>query len=113
LSRKVFVLNNSLTIKDDDIEGILERTITKQGTSAKADVPRRYLGRRVYGTVDLRRCYFLKLQHSSTGFSSGKHAGNITGFNLLLFLLRNVFTFVQMHPMLGTRMHLCKKSIFI
>ena len=33
---------------DDEIEGILERTVTKQGTSAKADVPRRYLGKRVY-----------------------------------------------------------------
>jgi putative transposon-encoded protein len=48
LSRKIFVLNSSLTLKDDEIEGILERTVTKQGTSAKADVPRRYLGRRVY-----------------------------------------------------------------
>ena len=48
MSRKIFVLNNTLTLKDDEIEGILERTVTKQGTSAKADVPRRYLGRRVY-----------------------------------------------------------------
>ena len=48
MSRKVFVLNSTMTLKDDDIEGILERTVTKQGTSAKADVPRRYLGRRVY-----------------------------------------------------------------
>ncbi|MCL5789888.1 MAG: DUF2080 family transposase-associated protein [Candidatus Thermoplasmatota archaeon] len=37
-----------MTLKDDEIEGILERTVTKQGTSAKADVPRRYLGKRVY-----------------------------------------------------------------
>lgn len=51
MSRKVFVLNNSMTLKDDEIEGILERTVTKQGTSAKADVPRRYLGRRVYVIV--------------------------------------------------------------
>ncbi|MCL4412978.1 MAG: DUF2080 family transposase-associated protein [Candidatus Thermoplasmatota archaeon] len=48
MSRKIFVLNNSPTLKDDEIEGILERTVTKQGTSAKADVPRRYLGKRVY-----------------------------------------------------------------
>ena len=48
MSRKVFVLDNKLTITDDQIEGILERTVTKQGTSAKADVPRRYLGKRVY-----------------------------------------------------------------
>ena len=48
MSRKVFVLDNRLSITDDEIEGILERTVTKQGTSAKTDVPRRYLGKRVY-----------------------------------------------------------------
>ena len=62
MSRKVFVLDNKLRnkyklehpkkerdwITYDQIEGILERTVTKQGTSAKADVPRRYLGKRVY-----------------------------------------------------------------
>ena len=48
MSRKIFVLRNKLSIEDDQIEGILERTVTKQGTSAKADVPRRYLGKRVY-----------------------------------------------------------------
>jgi putative transposon-encoded protein len=48
MSRKVFVLDNKLSLTDDQIEGILERTVTKQGTSAKADVPRRYLGKRVY-----------------------------------------------------------------
>ena len=47
MSRKVFVLDNKLSMTDDEIEGILERTVTKQGTSAKADVPRRYLGKRV------------------------------------------------------------------
>ncbi|MCL5783404.1 MAG: DUF2080 family transposase-associated protein [Candidatus Thermoplasmatota archaeon] len=26
----------------------MERTVTKQGTSAKADVPKSYLGKRVY-----------------------------------------------------------------
>ena len=48
MSRKVFVFGNRLSITDDQIEGILERTVTKQGTSAKADVPRRYLGKMVY-----------------------------------------------------------------
>ena len=48
VSRKVFVLDNKLTLTDDQIEGVLERTVSKQGTSAKADVPRRYLGKRVY-----------------------------------------------------------------
>ncbi|MHB1439788.1 MAG: DUF2080 family transposase-associated protein [Cuniculiplasma sp.] len=48
MRRKVFALCKNLTITDDEIEGILERTVTKQGTSAKADVPRKYLGKRVY-----------------------------------------------------------------
>ena len=48
MSRKVFVLDSKLNISDDEIVGILERTVTKQATSAKADVPRRYLGKRVY-----------------------------------------------------------------
>ncbi len=51
MSSKVFVLKRIMTLKDDGIEGILERTVTKQGTSAKADVPRRYLGRRAYVIV--------------------------------------------------------------
>ena len=48
MSRKIFVLDNKLSLTDDQIDGILERTVTRQGTSAKADVPRRYLGKRVY-----------------------------------------------------------------
>ena len=51
VSRKVFVLDNKLSLTDNQIEGILERTVSKQGTSAKADVPRRYLGKRVYVIV--------------------------------------------------------------
>ncbi|MBU1632777.1 MAG: DUF2080 family transposase-associated protein, partial [Nanoarchaeota archaeon] len=31
-----------------EVEGFLERIITPIGTSAKADVPKRYLGKRVY-----------------------------------------------------------------
>ena len=48
VSRKVFVPDNTLSISDDEIEGILERTVTKQGTSAREDMPSRYLGKRVY-----------------------------------------------------------------
>ena len=48
VSRKGFVPDNKLSISDDEIEGILERTVTKQGTSARADMPSRYLGKRVY-----------------------------------------------------------------
>ena len=48
MNRKIFVLGNKLSITDDQIEGILERTVTKQGTTALTDVPRRYTGKRVY-----------------------------------------------------------------
>ena len=51
VSGKGFVPDNKLSISDDEIEGILERTVTKQGTSARADMPRRYLGKRVYVTI--------------------------------------------------------------
>jgi putative transposon-encoded protein len=48
VSRKLFVPDNKLSISDDEIERILERTVIKQGTSARADMPSRYLGKRVY-----------------------------------------------------------------
>ncbi len=38
----------NLTLTEREIEGFLERVVTPIGTSAKADVPRRYLKRRVY-----------------------------------------------------------------
>jgi putative transposon-encoded protein len=44
----VFLLANNLSITYDQTEGILERIVTKQGTSTKADLPRRYLRKRVY-----------------------------------------------------------------
>jgi len=48
MSRKVELKKGTLILKEDEIEGFLERTITPFGTSAKADVPRRYIGRRAY-----------------------------------------------------------------
>ncbi len=42
------MLSNSVTLKDDNIERVFERNIIEQGTSAKADVRTKYLGRRVY-----------------------------------------------------------------
>ena len=37
MNRKVFALDNKLSLTDDQIEGILEITVTKKGTSAKSD----------------------------------------------------------------------------
>ena len=46
--RIVNLKSGTLNLKDDNIEGFLERIVTPIGTSAKVDVPRRYLKRRAY-----------------------------------------------------------------
>lgn len=51
MPRKVEVRRGELVLRDDEIECILERVVNPIGTSAKADVPRRYLKRRVYVIV--------------------------------------------------------------
>jgi putative transposon-encoded protein len=48
MPRKIEVNKGKLTLQESNVEGFLERTITPIGTSAKADVPRKYLGRRAY-----------------------------------------------------------------
>ena len=46
--RKLEVETGKLILSEDEIEGFLERTVTPIGMSGKADIPRRYIGRRVY-----------------------------------------------------------------
>ncbi len=48
MPRKIEIKKGALTLRDEEIDGFLERTVTPIGTSGKADVPKRYLGRRVY-----------------------------------------------------------------
>ena len=49
---RVIKLNKGkLILKDQEVDGFLERIVTPIGTSAKADVPRKYLNRRVYVIV--------------------------------------------------------------
>lgn len=48
MARKIELKNEKLILTEEKIEGFLERIVTPIGTSGKADVPRRYLGRRVY-----------------------------------------------------------------
>lgn len=49
---RIIKLNKGkLVLKENEIEGFLERVVNPIGTSAKADVPRKYLGRRVYVIV--------------------------------------------------------------
>jgi putative transposon-encoded protein len=51
MSRKIELNEGKLILTDAKIEGFLERTVTPLGTSAKADVPKRFIGRRVYVIV--------------------------------------------------------------
>jgi len=51
MGRKIEVNKGRLVLTDAKIEGFLERIVNPIGTSAKADVPRRYLGRRVYVVI--------------------------------------------------------------
>lgn len=48
MPRRIDLNKEGLCLSEDEIEGFLERTVTPTGTSAKADIPKRYLGRRVY-----------------------------------------------------------------
>jgi putative transposon-encoded protein len=48
MTRIIELKKEELILKDSGIEGFLERVVTPFGTSAKADVPKKYIGRRVY-----------------------------------------------------------------
>ena len=53
---RIIKLNKGkLVLKDEEVEGFLERIVTPIGTSAKADVPRKYLGKRVYVIVTKKK----------------------------------------------------------
>ena len=49
--RVVSVEKRKLILKDDEIVGFLERIVTPIGTSGKADVPKRFMGHRVYVVI--------------------------------------------------------------
>jgi len=44
-------VRSSFKLVDNQVEQILDRTVTTFGNSAKADIPKRYIGRRVYVVV--------------------------------------------------------------
>ncbi len=46
--RKIELDSGKLTLTENKIEGFIEKTITPFGNSAKADVPKKYIGRRAY-----------------------------------------------------------------
>lgn len=51
MPRKIELNDGKLQLVHNKIEGFLERTVNKIGTSAKVDVPKRYIGRKVYVIV--------------------------------------------------------------
>ena len=46
--RTIGVRKGSLELKDNAVEVIYEKTITKFGNGAKIDAPKEYLGKKVY-----------------------------------------------------------------
>jgi len=48
MPRSVELKKNKLVLRHRNIEMLLERTVTPFGTSAKADVPKKYIGKRAY-----------------------------------------------------------------
>ncbi len=46
--RKIELESGTLTLTENKIEGFIEKVITPFGNSAKADVPKKYVGRRAY-----------------------------------------------------------------
>jgi putative transposon-encoded protein len=58
--RKIELNRCGLSLSENEIEGFLERTVTPIGNSAKADVPRRYLDRRVYVIITKNKANITK-----------------------------------------------------
>lgn len=48
MGRTVELKKGTLVLRHRKIEGFLERIVTPFGTSAKVDVPKKYIGKRAY-----------------------------------------------------------------
>ena len=62
--RKLELEAGKLMLSEDDIERFLERTVTPIGLSGKADIPRRYIGRRIYVIISINEGTFKKEKKS-------------------------------------------------
>ena len=58
--RRLELDSGKLVLSEDEVEGFLERTVTPIGMSGKADIPRRYIGRRVYVIITRNEGTFRK-----------------------------------------------------
>lgn len=48
MARKIELRKEELTLSDSEIEGFIEKVVTPFGTSAKVDVPKKYIGKKAY-----------------------------------------------------------------
>ena len=48
MTRTIELKHGNLTLKEENIKGFLERVVNPIGTSAKVDVPKRFMGKRAY-----------------------------------------------------------------
>ncbi|MDR2700147.1 MAG: DUF2080 family transposase-associated protein [Nitrososphaerota archaeon] len=48
MGRKIELSKDGFCLSEGEVEGFLERVVTPLGNSAKADVPKRFIGHRVY-----------------------------------------------------------------
>ena len=46
--RTIEIKSSDLVLKEKEILGFIEKTVTPFGTSAKVDCPRKFIGRRAY-----------------------------------------------------------------
>lgn len=51
MPRTVEVTNKEFKLKDKKVAAVLERTVTTFGNSAKADIPKKYVGKRLYAVI--------------------------------------------------------------
>jgi len=51
MPRKVEVVDKEFRLTDKKVVAVLDRTVTPFGTSAKADVPLKYVGKRAYVVI--------------------------------------------------------------
>ena len=58
--RRLELETGKLILSEDEIERFLERTVTPIRMSEKADIPRRYIGRRVYVIITKNKGTFKK-----------------------------------------------------
>lgn len=48
MARKIELRKEEMTLSDSEIEGFIEKVVTPFGTSAKVDVPKKYIGKKAY-----------------------------------------------------------------